>query len=68
MLYFVVGFFIGSILAYAAIHKSIIGKLRHVSDEDGTYFFMELFESNIHKIVNKKYVVLKCESDAGSQK
>lgn len=69
MLYFlvgIVGIVIGFVLAVIDQRQNLIGKLRHVNDEDGTYFFMELFEPNLGKIISKKYVVL--EVDSKSQK
>ena len=65
MLYLVVGIIMGFILAlvlmaYALAHKAYVGKLKYVSDEDGTYFFMELTES-LQKIIGKKYVLLEVD-------
>lgn len=68
MFYFAIGLLVGILVTCIGVHRLIVGKLKYVLDEDGTYFFMELSDPSISKIVRKKYVVLKVDKGVNSQK
>lgn len=68
MFYFAIGLLVGILVTCIGVRRLIVGKLKYVLDEDGTYFFMELSDPSISKIVRKKYVVLTVDKGVNSQK
>jgi hypothetical protein len=62
MLWFIIGLVVGFILACCAMVGKIVGKLKHVTDEDGTYLFLELNQPDVNKVLSHKYVVLEVET------
>lgn len=61
LLWFALGWSIGSIFTAIVFRFFLVGTLRiDRSDPDGPYLFLEL-KKGIKKIVSKKYVVLKVE-------
>ena len=68
MFYFLIGLLVGILVTCIGVRRLIVGKLKYIFDEDGAYFFMELSDSSVSKIVRRKYVVLKVDKNTNSQK
>lgn len=64
MLLFMIGCLVGGMATAIGCYRLLIGTLRIARDADGEqYLFLELSDSKINKINNKKYVVLKVDPE-----
>ena len=61
VLMFLLGVCIGCLFTSRTLETESVGTLKIMTDEDGTYLFMELKEPGISSFAGKEYVTIKVD-------
>lgn len=66
-MWFVLGLVVGFVLGVYGITRKIVGKLKYTIDDGDLYFFMELPNPDVSKILSQRFVILEVDAKPSQQ-